>query len=510
MTSNAPDQPSPDEASNDNPHAAAHGAARDLLGGAALRKRRRRNRIRFAVAAAVTIALLIGAVLGVLFYELRPVTLRIAVGPAGSDDLKLVQAMAQAFGRNRGMVRLQPLITDGASPSIEALRSGKADLAVARGDLDLPPDAQSVVILRKNFVVLWSVPGKGKKSATIKSIPQLAGHRIGVIGRTPANVKLLQVILSESGLPPDKVQIQQFQTSEFADMAKDTSLDAFMALGPLDSKITSEAIAATAKARGEPNFLPVDVGDAIAKKYPVYDSEEIPGSIFSTSPPRPDDKVDTLSINHLIVAKQSLSSLTVTRLTRQIFAARQQIAREMPIAGKIEAPDTDKDAALPAHRGAADFIDGNDRTFMERNSDYIWGLILVLSGLGSAGAWFRSYLTRDEREATSLMRNRALTMIGRARKASAADELDAMQLEVDRMLRETLECYDDGAIEDLEPFNLVLEQFHHAVADRRAVLGAIASPVAASPIATSPIVPEKPEMRGHAETDFNTPVTNRH
>ena len=52
------------------------------------------------------------------------------------------------------------------------------------------------------------------------------------------------------------------------------------------------------------------------------------------------------------------------------------------------------------------------------------------------------------------------------------EELAAMQREVDDILRETLECYDDGAIEegDLSAFSLVLEQFHHAVADRRAVI----------------------------------------
>jgi hypothetical protein len=40
------------------------------------------------------------------------------------------------------------------------------------------------------------------------------------------------------------------------------------------------------------------------------------------------------------------------------------------------------------------------------------------------------------------------------------------------MLRETLDCFDDGAIEeeDLPAFGLVLEQFHHAVADRRAII----------------------------------------
>ncbi|ABD08190.1 conserved hypothetical protein [Rhodopseudomonas palustris HaA2] len=455
-------------------------------GGESLRKRRQRNRARLRLATALTVIALVAGALGVLFYELRPVTLRIAVGPPGSDDLKLIQALAQTFVRDRSAVRLTPVTTDGATPSLSAWREGRADLAVTRGDLDLPTDAQAVAILRKNVVTLWALPGRGKKPVAVKSIAELAGRKVGVIGRTPANVKLLHIILAESGVSPDKVQTEQFAVTAIAEMARDEQLSAFLSVGPLDSKITAEAIAATAKARGEPRFLPIDVADSIAKKHPIYDSEEIPGSTFSSAPARPEDKVDTVSINHLIIAKSALSSLDIAQLTRQIFAARQQLARELPIAAKIEAPDTDKAAALPAHSGAAAFIDGTERTFMERNSDYIWGLVVLLSGLGSAGAWFRSYVTRDERAAGARMRDRALALVAKARKAHSLDELDAMQLEIDHILRDMLDCYDDGAIDDLAPFNLVLEQFHHAVADRRQSLT----------IASGGIAPAHPDALG--------------
>ena len=43
---------------------------------------------------------------GALYLVLRPVTLRIAVGPPGSDDQKLIQALAQAFAREGGAVRV--------------------------------------------------------------------------------------------------------------------------------------------------------------------------------------------------------------------------------------------------------------------------------------------------------------------------------------------------------------------------------------------------------------------
>ena len=441
--------------------------------------RRRRKRKNYSLLILAAGIFLFGMAAGTLYLVLRPVTLRIAVGPPGSDDQKLIQALAQTFARDRSPVRLSLVTTEGATESIALFTASKTDLAVARGDLNLPANAESVAIVRKNVAVLWApsgLPPKGSKkkpAPKIKGIDDLAGHRVGVIGRTQANVTLLRVIVTESGVNPDNVAVTQFGTDQIAELARDPAIDAFMAVGPLDSKITIEAIAATAAAKGEPKFLPIEVSEAIAKKHPLYESEEIAGSIFSASPARPEDKVETVSVNHLIIAPKSLSDTTVGTLVRQLFAVRQQLAKELPSAGKIEKPDTDKDAALPAHAGAAAFIDGTERTFLERYSDYFWAAILVLSGLGSVGAWLRHYWKRDEREQYTLHRDNLLDLISRAHQAETAEELATMQREADDSLREALDCYDDGAIDEgeLSAIGLALEQFHHAIADRRVTIG---------------------------------------
>jgi TRAP transporter TAXI family solute receptor len=443
--------------------------------------RRRKNRISALLVLAAGL-LLFAVAAGALYLALRPVTLRIAVGPPSSDDQKLIQALAQTFARDKSHVRLAPIATEGATESIALLAAGKTDLAVARGDLEMPADAESVAILRKNVVALWApsgLPAKGSKkqpAPKIKTIDDLAGHRVGVIGRTQANVTLLRVILKESGVDPDKVTVTQFGTNQITEMARDPAIDAYMAVGPLDSKITSEAIATTARAKGEPKFLPIDVSEAIAQRHPLYEAEEIHGSTFSSSPARPEDKIDTVSVNHLIVARKSLSETAVGGFVRQLFTVRQVLAKEVPGAAKVEKPDTDKDAALPAHPGAAAYIDGTERTFLERYSDYFWLAILLLSGFGSAGAWLRHYLKRNEREQNTVHRDKLLTMISRVRETESLEELAAMQHEVDGILRETLDSYDDGAIEegDLSAFGLVMEQFHHAVVDRRVAIAAAA------------------------------------
>src|SRR5579872_229829 len=424
--------------------------------------------------------LLFAAVAGAAFLLWRPTTLRIAVGPPGSDDQKLIQGLAQAFVQEGSPVRLTVVSTSGTIESLALLQAGGADLAVGRADEDMPSDTGSVAILRKNVVVMWApsgAPRKGGKKESkpkIKEMADLEGHRIGVIGRTPVNVTLLHVILTESGVNADKVAISRFSTAQITDMVRDPTIDAFMTVGPLDSKITTEAITTTARLRGEPAFIAIDVSEAIAHKHPLYEAEEIPGSSFTASPARPDDTVDTVGVNHLIVASKSLSDTKVGAFTRALFTVRPSLARETPTASKIEKPDTDKDAAIPAHPGAAAYIDGTERTFLDKYSDYIWGAVLLFSVLGSGTAWLRHYFKRDERTLTSLHRDKLLAAIALVRKTDSIEELDGLQQGADDFLRETLEGYDDGAIEegDLSAYGLVLEQFHHAVADRRAAIGA--------------------------------------
>src|SRR5206468_10839757 len=109
---------------------------------------------------------LVGAVSSAYYFAMRPVTLRIAVGPQNSDDLKVVQTLTQSFAHSP--VRLRPVPTDGAAASATALAEGKVDLAIIRGDLPVPKNAQAVATLRKNVAVMWVPPApraeKGKKS----------------------------------------------------------------------------------------------------------------------------------------------------------------------------------------------------------------------------------------------------------------------------------------------------------------------------------------------------------
>src|SRR3954452_4644099 len=192
-------------------------------------------------AALITLAgvlAIMGTLVGAYYFAMRPVTLRIAVGPGNSDDLKVVQALTQSFVQNHAYVRLRPVPTEGATASANELGAAKVDLAIIRGDLDVPKNAQAVATLRKNVVALWAPPpikGKGKKAPKISKIAQLVGRRVGVVGRTPANLNLLKVILQQYGVDPAKVEIIQFPANEAAEAIRTQKADAYLAAGPVNS-----------------------------------------------------------------------------------------------------------------------------------------------------------------------------------------------------------------------------------------------------------------------------------
>ena len=362
------------------------------------------------VIAAILASIGLGAV--AFHYANRPTTLIAAVGPPNSDDVRIIQAYAQHLARERAPVRLRIAVKDSVVESAAAIDRGEADIAVVRRDRSMPQAGQAVAILRKNVVVLAaptppeaSKSKRAKKSAKeakkIEKIEDLAGRRIGVIGRSGSNVNLLNIILKQYAIPPEKVQIVQLETTDVGQAIRDSKVDAIMSVGPMGSRITTDAVAAVTRDKEPPTFLAIDASEAIVQRNPVYELTEIPAGAFGGAPQRPPEAVETIGFNHYIVARKTLDETTVGELTRLLLSSRQALAAEIPSIGKIEAPETDKDAAVPVHPGAAAYIDGEQKNFFERYNDWIYyGLMLVLDTRVGASPGSRttpSPMTRERR-----------------------------------------------------------------------------------------------------------------
>jgi TRAP-type uncharacterized transport system substrate-binding protein len=100
-------------------------------------------------------SIVIGGVLWAAFYFLTaPTVMRIAVGPSGGIDDKVVQVLMQKITGNKDKIQLVLVVTAGPNESADALKSGTADLAILPSTVGTSPDWPVVAILRQNVMAL--------------------------------------------------------------------------------------------------------------------------------------------------------------------------------------------------------------------------------------------------------------------------------------------------------------------------------------------------------------------
>jgi TRAP-type uncharacterized transport system substrate-binding protein len=451
----------------------------------------------------IAVVLLCAGIGGVAYYLLTlPQTLRFAVGPANSDDVRVAQAIAAQLKDNRAGVRLQIDIVDGGPAAASAaIDKGLADLAVVRRDVAMPKDGQVVAILRKN-VVVFIVPSaaavakvrKSKGAATkarepVDKIGGLVGRRLAVIGRSGANIELLKTILRQYNIAPDKlamltaadlakpiepdkIGVYQIEVGSVSPAIRDNNFDAIMAVGPISSPITAEAISAATRGKDPPTFLKIDAAEAIAERSPFYESSEIKAGALGGSPARPEESVDTIEVAHYIVAYKKIHDSIIADFTKQLFLIRAALASELPAAAKIEKPDTDKDAAVPVHPGAAAYFDGEIKSFFDRYSDLIYWGLMGLSFFGSAFAGLLSYGQADDRVSRLRPLERLSAICREARNAESLAALQALQDEVDAIHFGMIRDVEENTLDEtsVAAYGVSFQQAESALSDRRATL----------------------------------------
>ena len=401
-----------------------------------------------------------------------PTTLRVAVGPSGSEDVRLIAAMGQHLARDHEKLRFKLVPTDGEAESSAALDEDRADLAVVRTDIAMPDKAQTVAIMHRDAAVLVTLGSRG-----IAIVPDLKGRRVGIVRRVPANTKLLELLLAHYEVHRDDVAVVTLDDpSQVEGALRQGRIDAAMAVGTISGRTVTETVAAvTAAGDGAaPVFIPVNEAEAIAQRAVPYQSFEIVRGAFGGSTPRPVETVKTLGVSHRLVAATSLEDGTMSELARLIFTLRPSVATSVPLANRIEGPDTSKSSSLPVHPGAAAYFDDEVQTFFDRYSDWLYLGAMVLSVVGSAAAGLLSRAAAKRRARTLGRLERLVVIVEEARSAPSEPELEALDREVDGIFAVALGQAGSGSLDSagVSAFTLGLAHARHAIAERRSLLPA--------------------------------------
>ncbi|NGM35019.1 C4-dicarboxylate ABC transporter substrate-binding protein [Methylobacterium sp. DB0501] len=403
--------------------------------------------------------------------------LRITTGPPGSTAYRFITAFASVSKVQHPRVNLQLVQVDGLAGSAKALEERRTDLAILRSDATPPANAQTIVILRRDVVAFILPP-----HSSVDAIANLAGRTVGIpAGPLQAdNARILDTVLGYFNVPAKEVGRMVLPVDGLAEAARQKKLAAILAVGPIAPGEVVDMVAAVARAtRGTPKLLALDEAEAIGKRFPGFESIDVPAGAFRARPATPGDTTTTLAVTYRFAASELMPNVVAAAIARSILTTKAKLMAVTPLAAQIEAPDPDdKSPVLPLHPGVAAYLSNGDESFFDQAQQYFYVGGLVVSLAGSLFAAASSYWTRRRSEQDWRPIQRLVVIADEAPRA-AAPELAALENEYRDLVSRVLGQSPGGTDTDrLSAFSTALAHARHALDGRRAALG----PDAARPV----------------------------
>ena len=425
-----------------------------------------RRPVRLVIIACLLALIGLGAVIAWFFFS--HINLQIATGPVSSDGQKFLAAFVRTLADEHPRVRLKVVPMADMEARMKALTAGEVDLAVVRSDMLTSTVGKTIAILRRDVVGLI-VPAH----SSVETVGNLAGKTIGMVQGLASDDRILDQILTYYQIPGQTIRRVVLAPSDIGPAIRQKRIAALFAVGPTGPGPLTDVMTSVAKAsKGAPDLIEIEAAEAIAKRFPALEEADIAPGAFGATPPRPAESVTTLAVTLRLVARSSLSNYAAGEIARMLFVTKAKLVSTLPQVGQIEAPDTDKGAALPVHPGAAAYFDGEQTSLLDRFETFFYLGMILMSLIGSGYAWIRStWRSAGPRHDREQMQRRLLAIFQEALTVGP-DKLDALDQEVDEICALVLQhiTHETMDAEEFQVFAGIVTQVRQAIDKRRALL----------------------------------------
>ncbi|WP_425989205.1 TAXI family TRAP transporter solute-binding subunit [Afipia sp. DC4300-2b1] len=371
---------------------------------------------------------------GLFAYRLytKPTTLSVGVGSIDGEIVKGALLIANRFVKSNAPVRLNIVKFGNVLDATKAFAAGKVDLAVVRADVGDLSDARAIAVIAEAVVMVVAAPG-----SSITGIEQLKGRSIGVVGGE-INHRLVKALSREYGLE-GHTTFKDLSPPDAQRAMKAGDVDVLVMVVPLTKRYLDYVrnLSGGGSSRS-PTLVPIDSAGAIADAEGAFESFAIPKGTLRGSPPNPGDDLTTLKTGFYLVAHAKLDADVATGLTQALMNARESLVAAHSVLSGIAEPDTDPDANIPVHPGAAVYYNDAQQSFMDKYGDAIYLTPIVFGLLASvfAAAW--KFLGLGRSRAPDPVWRVLYELPRRIRSATSEAELINIEQEFDELLKDEI------------------------------------------------------------------------
>lgn len=424
------------------------------------------NRVQILLFVLLTLALTGATVWGARVWLKKSETLVFAVGDPNGPEARFANKLSAVIKNNFSRFRVTIVTNADNAKALAQFDRRDANLAVLRTDAKVPPRARAVAILDHDVVLVFSPAGK-----KIKSLAELKKKKIAIIADNEGGAAFLRNILELSDGPAAKPLVQVVSPGTPVDKLLAAGIGAVVTIAPASKLVKDKSYEQYAR-RGGLTLNTLEAAKLLTRKYPALSEESVESGTLSSSPAIPEEDVETVGLKWLLVAQSWMPASAIGELARLVYENKAELALENGFASRIEPAATDKDAFIIAHPGAAEYINDDIQSFVERYSDLLYAAIAALGIIGSICATLYTKVTRVAPEKASELATQLLDLGEDCQDATCADDLDRMQDELEQILRGVVIGLRDGTIssDGLETFKLGYQFVRDEIAMRREAL----------------------------------------
>lgn len=371
----------------------------------------------------------------------RVIHLSIATGSKSGEAYPFAQALQQVLLTHYPQIKLKLIESNGSGENMQLLEQKKVELAIVQADTTAPASVRAVTILYPEVFHLIVTEKSG-----IKNVWDLKGKRIALMPKGSGSYDAFWVLAKHYNLKPRDFKYIMLNPEQALLAFRQNKVDAVVRNLPIGNRWTQQLMATS-----QTRMVGIDQAAAIRIFLPYFTEAIVPKGTYQASPPVPDRNLPVVGVEAALVSHQDVDPQIIRKLTQIIYDRRHDLVKIQPKAAGIKKPDVGQSLSLPIHPGARAYYNRETPDFFSSNANLLSLIVSIISLLASSFWSWKSQLLEKQKNRVDIYNLQILDIIDKARHTWDRPELENLQQQLFKVLRQVIEDLDLDRI-DSESF----------------------------------------------------------
>ncbi len=296
----------------------------------------------------------------------------VATGEPSSESYQILTAVAQIVNNENMDFKMKVISTQGGVENALLLEENLVQIATMPANLKIPGNTGLVAKLDEyvfHFIF--------QANLHIDNIEGVNGIKVAVPSKNSAQYMSYIKIKDHFGLDESKVLPIVTSWNSASWLFRNGDIDAVFRVRSANNKEIKKFINET-NAHSEP----ITQAEAISLDIPMYQKSVIPRGIYRGIPPNPEENIETLGVDRLLVATEETPAFVVNEIASILFTRRRELLDNSYLAAASSVPS--ENSLIPWHQGLVDFVNKEEPNFFQQNAEFLALLLSIIILIGTS------------------------------------------------------------------------------------------------------------------------------